>query len=114
MDLDERRFKKMFPHLAQELRRGESKISIESIRSDIEAGEKAASKQFEGYNPDVIDFLRRCDNERQAREMVGYLEQRKEISREYAGRLRKQIKEKGVRRFGPKKEEDYYVKKAGL
>jgi hypothetical protein len=42
------------------------------------------------------------------------MERRGEISKEYAARLRKQLKEKGIRSFGPKKEENYYLKRAGL
>ena len=113
MDIDKERFKKMFPHLAKEMERLEGKISITSIRSDINTGEKATSERFEGYDPDVIDFLRRCDNEEQAREIIGYLERRGEISQKYADRLRRQLKEKGVRSFGSKKDDDYYLKQAG-
>jgi hypothetical protein len=32
---------------------------------------------------------------------------------EYAEELRKQLKQKGVRSFGPKKEEDCYLEQAG-
>jgi len=114
METDKRQFKKRFPHLAQEMGDGESKVSMTSIRSDTETGEKAVSMKFEGYNPDVIDFLRRCDNEVQAEEVIKFLLKKKEISRDYASRLRRQLKGKGVRSFGLKKEGDYYVRQAGL
>ncbi len=114
MEIEKRQFKKRFPHLAEEMEGGEGKMSMTSVRSDTEAGEKAVSKQFEGYNPDVIDFLRRCDNEEQAEEVIGFLLKRKEISRSYATKLRKQLEEKGVRSFGPKKEGDYYLRRGGL
>jgi hypothetical protein len=42
------------------------------------------------------------------------LEERHEITRENAQELRKQLQQKGVRSFGPKKEEDYYFKQSGL
>ncbi|MEM2715000.1 MAG: DUF2095 family protein, partial [Candidatus Bathyarchaeia archaeon] len=74
---------------------------------------KAASRKFDGYNPDVIDFIRRCDTEEQAEEIIAYLEKKGEISQSYASNLRKQLKEKGVRSFGPKKEEAYYLRQAG-
>jgi hypothetical protein len=60
--------------------------------------------------PDVIDFIRRCDDEQQAKEIINYMEKREEINREYAQKLRKQLNEKGVRSFGSKKENDYYLK----
>ena len=114
MDIDKKRFKKMFPHLAQELEGGDCRITISSVRSDLQTGEKASSRKFANYMPDVIDFLRRCDTEQQAEEIICYLEGREEISHEYAERLRKQLKEKGVRSFGSKKEDDYYLKQDGF
>jgi len=114
MEMDKKQFRKMFPHLAEELESGEQKVTLTSVRSDIETGEKASSKKFSLYMPDVIDFIRRCDNEEQVEEIISYMEKRGEISRQYGKRLRKQLKEKGVRSFGPKKEEDYYFKQGPL
>ncbi len=114
MDIEKKRFQRMFPHLAQELETGDHGTKINSVRSDPTTGEKAVSKRFTGYVPDVIDFLRRCDKETQAEEIISYLENRGEISREYARKLRKQLKEKGVRSFGSKKEDDYYLKQEGF
>ena len=65
MNIDKKSFKKMFPHLAEELEGGGHKITINAFRSDVEVAEKASSERFEGYNPDVIDFIRRCDREEQ-------------------------------------------------
>jgi len=104
----------MFPHLAQELESGEYGTEINSVRSDPTSGEKAASKKLTDYTPDVIDFLRRCDKTEQAEEIISYLEERGEISSEYARKLRKQLKEKGLRSFGSKKEDDYYLKQGGF
>lgn len=112
MEFDKDAFKKMFPGLAKELDSAENKVSMNSVRSDVQTGEKAASKRFSHYMPDVIDFIRRCDTEEQAQEIIAYLEKRKEIEKEYAERLRKQLKDKGVRSFGPKKEENFYFKHA--
>ncbi|OYT50117.1 hypothetical protein B6U79_00280 [Candidatus Bathyarchaeota archaeon ex4484_231] len=113
MNIDKRYFKRMFPYLAQELESGENKISIDSVRSDIESGEKTASSRFNGYNPDVIDFLRRCDTKEQADKIIEYLVQKKEISQHYADKLKKQLQEKGVRSFGSKKKDGYYLRQAG-
>jgi len=110
MEIEKERFKRMFPHLAKELEAKELKVRITSVRSDLQTGENASSKKFSGYLPDVVDFLRRCDDEQQAEEIIRYLERRGEISHEYAQRLRKQLKDKGIRSFGSKKEEDYYLK----
>jgi hypothetical protein len=107
-------FKKLFPNIAKELDSNEHKIAIDSVRTDVQTGEKAASKRFFHYMPDVIDFLRRCDTEKQAEEIIAYMEKTGEIKKQYAERLRRQLKEKGVKSFGPKKESDYYVKHGGL
>ena len=108
----------MFPHLAKEMEEGtensdEHKIQINSVRSSIETEEKISGK-FGTYMPDAIDFLRRCDNEKQAKEIIDYLEKKGEITPEYARKLRRQLREKGVRSFGTKKEEGYYLKQGGL
>jgi len=114
MEIDKEKFRKMFPHLAEELENEEHKIAITSVRSDTETGENASSKKFASYMPDVIDFIRRCDEEEQAEEVISYMERRGEISRKYASRLRKQLKEKGLRSFGSKKQENYYFKQGSL
>ena len=110
MEIDKKVFKKMFPNLAKEIDEEQQRVAISSVRSDVVAAEKASSKRFVNYMPDVVDFIRRCDNEQQAVEIIGYLEKRREIGPDYAQRLRKQLKEKGVRSFGPKKEDGYYLK----
>ncbi|MGQ9538860.1 MAG: DUF2095 family protein [Candidatus Bathycorpusculaceae bacterium] len=114
MEFDKETFKKLFPNLAKEIELGENKVEVNSVRTDIESGEKAAARHFVHYDPDIIDFLRRCDTQEQAEEIIAYMERRGEISKEYAEKLRKQLKEKGVRSFGPKKEENYYLKHGGL
>ena len=114
MDLGKKKFQKMFPNLAQEMESGEHGTTINSVRSDPNTGEKAVAKRFTGYTPDAIDFLRRCDKGEQAEEIISYLEKRGEITPEYAKKLRKQLKEKGVRSFGSKKEDDYYLKQDGF
>ena len=110
MGLDKEAIKRMFPNLGRELQTEENKVSINSVRTDTFGGEKAVSQDFAHYNPDAIDFIRRCDTERQAEEIVAYMEKRGEIDELYAARLRKQLREKGVRSFGPKKENDYYLR----
>jgi len=121
VEFDKKTFKKLFPNLAREMDLDENKVSISSIRINTEEGEKTAHGKrrsrvdpFANYNPDIIDFLRRCDTQEQAEEIIAYMEKRGEISGDYAAQLRKQLREKGVRSFGPKKEDDYYLKRAGF
>jgi hypothetical protein len=114
MDFEKEKFRKIFPKLAQEMEKGKYGTKINSVRSDSSSAESTVSKKFAGYEPDVIDFLRRCDKAEQAEEIICYLEKCEEISAEYAKKLRKQLKTKGVRSFGSKKEDDYYLKTDGF
>jgi len=115
MEIDKDQFKRIFPNLAKEMKVGKQKVTVNSIRSDTKAAEKAAKTQnnLSNYNPDIIDFLRRCDKNQQAEEIITYMENRGEITHSYAQKLRQQLKRKGVRSFGPKKEEGYYFNLSG-
>jgi len=108
MEMGKKRFRKVFPRLAEEMETDENRFRISSVRSDLGVAERASMKRFDNYMPDAVDYIRRCDSEKQAEEIVDYLEKRNEITSEYANRLRKQLKTKGVRSFGPKKQDDYY------
>jgi hypothetical protein len=110
MAFDKETVKKMFPNLAKELDADDNSVAINSVRTDPPAGENASSKRFSHYMPDIIDFIRRCDSNKQAEEIIAYMEMRGEIEKQYAAKLRKQLRVSGVRSFGPKKEHDYYLK----
>ncbi len=113
MGFDKESMKRTFPNLAKELDCDANRVAINSVRTDAPTGEHASSRCFVHYVPDVIDFLRRCDTRDQAEEIVAYMERRGEIEKQYADRLRKQLKKEGVRSFGSKKEHDYYLKHGG-
>jgi hypothetical protein len=114
METDKKLFKKMFPNLSEELEGEDGKVAIGSVRTDSDEAEKSLSDKFRNYDPTVVDFIRRCDTEEQAKTIIAYLEKRGELSREHAVKLRKQLKKEGVRSFGSKKEENYYSKQGGL
>ncbi len=125
MAVDKKSLKKMFPHLYEELENGEVKVPINAVRKDAEAIENAECEEadFEPtvlpdklrhFNPSAVDFIRRCDTETQAEEIITYLEKKGEITKENAKELRCQLKRDGVRSFGTKKEEYYYFKEGGI
>jgi hypothetical protein len=129
VEIDKKSMKKMFPNLIKELEAGENKVSIDGVRVDatkaeetvddpeeamLSEAENALPDKFRHYNPTVVDFIRRCDTNAQAEEIVCYLQKRGEITEEYAKEVRAQLKKEGVRSFGPKKEEDYYFKQGGI
>jgi hypothetical protein len=136
MAIDKKDIKKMFPNLYRELETGDNKVSIDALRKDVltaeeevsgepcdaeESIEAEASDQhmetpdkLRHFNPEAVDFLRRCDTAAQAEEIIAYLEKKGEITKAYASKLRHQLKTSGVRSFGPKKEEYHYFKEGGL
>ncbi len=112
MDIEKRRFQTSFPNLSRELEQEPQSVEISDVRSGGSSCEKVSSKTFAGYEPNVIDFIRRCDNEQQAKEIIDYLEKRQEVNSVQSKKLTKQLEEKGVRSFGPKKQTDYYSREA--
>lgn len=115
VEIDREEFRRRFPHLAREMEEGTMAIPISAVRWDVEAGERLASSGSErdpwrGYMPDVVAFICRCDTEEQALEIIDYMERKGEITPEYAEKLRKQLREKGLRSFGPKREPGFYFK----
>lgn len=126
----------MFPHLYEELESGEVKVPISGVRKNASEAEGEVSEEcvcdeyieeetnippitetpdkLRHFNPQAVDFIRRCDTEAQVEEIITYLEKKGEITSEYASQLRRQLKKDGVRSFGPKKEEDYYFREGGL
>jgi hypothetical protein len=114
LQLNRKSLKKMFPNLAEELQADENRVAVNSVRTDSQTAERVVGEGYVHYSPDVIDFLRRCDTRKQAEEIIEYLAKKGEITGEYARRLRKQLMQKGVRSFGTKKEDNYYLKHGEL
>ena len=96
-------FKKRFPALAKEMEEGKGKVDFE-----FEIELPKPQRKFAGYEPNVIDFIRRCSGEEEALEIIEYLRGREEITVEEADRLRRQLEDDGLRSFGPKKDPGYY------
>ena len=130
MAIDKESLKKMFPNLYKELEQGEVKISIDSVRRNPQEAEsettEAAEREVEPksatstpdklrhFNPTAVDFIRRCDTEAQAEEIIAYLHKKGEITEEYAEELLCQLKQEGLRSFGPKKQENHYFREGGI
>lgn len=133
MAIDKKSLKKMFPNLYRELEDGEVKVPINEVRKNpLEAEEAVTDEECEEcseeeftsctetpdtlrhFNPSAVDFIRRCDTEAQAEEIIAYLQKKGEITQETAQQLRCQLKQDGVRSFGPKKEEYYYFREGGI
>ena len=110
-EYDREEFEKTFPALARELEN--EGIPVDAYRAEEEGEvlkEEDELMDFSGYNPTVIDFLRRCETEEEALEIINWLEKQGEITPEMAKALRVTLVHKGVRAFGPKKEWGWYEK----
>lgn len=133
MAIDKKSLKKMFPNLYRELEDDDSensKVSIDAVRADPDAAERAAEIQdvceeefleptepvdkLRHFNPSAVDFIRRCDTDEQAQEIITYLQKKGELTAEQAKELECKLKREGVRGFGSKKEENYYFKEGGI
>jgi hypothetical protein len=127
MAIDKKSLKKLFPNLYREIEElDDCKVPINAVRSNKEAAERAVEEDEEileptvlpdklrHFNPSAVDFIRRCDTDAQAEEIINYLLNKGEISAEYACELKGKLKSHGVRCFGPKKEENYYFHEGGI
>ena len=114
MAIDKRSIKKLFPHLAKELEKRDSKIGIDSVQGESIDNRQTPPDKLSNFNPTVVDFLRRCDTEMQVESIIAFMEKQGEIRADYAEQLRLQLRRDGIRSFGPKKENDYYFKEGGL
>jgi hypothetical protein len=111
-EASQEKFQKRFPHLAAEIEGTSSLVRIDGVRWEKTDRSQVTSTsgraEFSGFSPDVIDFLRRCNNEQEALEIIDFLEKRCEIDAAYAKALRQQLRVHGLRSFGAKKSWGYY------
>jgi len=111
LEIDKKEFKKKYPKLIDEMEYSDNKIKIDPEKKKVDSPKNdKGKKRFRGYEPSIIDFIQRCTTTEEANSIIDYLENRGEISKKYANNIRDQIKDKGVRSFGPKKKENYYFK----
>lgn len=110
--MERERFKKLFPHLYKEIEEGVSHIPLSYAKSKYEAKIIESGSAWSGYDPDIIDFIRRCKTIEQAEEIIAYMENRKEITPQKASELRIQLSRDGLRSFGSLKRGDFYYREA--
>ena len=102
--MEKKRFKEMFPNLAKEIESGKS---IKDIIFDSSTNKQ---RKWAGYQPNFIDFLRRCDTEEEALTIINFLKKRKEITPGEAEDLTNKLKKQGLRSFGTRKSPGFYDK----
>ena len=117
---------KDYPNLKKELQDQDKAIPLQyvdedaakEIESELEdETEENEEKQtistpsrFAGYDPSVIDFIRRCDSDEEAKEIIVFMEKKGELSKDDAEKLLQQLQTQGLRSFGTKKKSGYYFK----
>jgi len=94
--------RRRFPNMMSEVDERRSAVRIDAVRSKKEEAEKVAHN-VQGYEPTAVDFIRRCDNDDQALEIISFLETKGDIDSGYAKQLREQLIRHGLRSFGKKK-----------
>lgn len=99
---DKRDFKKLFPALSEELE--EADKYEESMR------DRATEEPLRGFIPGPEDYIRRCSTDEEALGVIEFLRKTGEISDDESERLKRQVGERGVRSFGPLREEGYYLR----
>jgi hypothetical protein len=111
-----------FPHLIEEITTRKKSLKIESIDMNVEQEKEKKSQESnnlypnELYNPEAIDFLRRCTNNKDAIDILDYLIERKEITLEDYHRLKNIISQEGglkrlIEESGGLKRPGYYMRK---
>ncbi|MCS7145506.1 MAG: DUF2095 family protein [Nitrososphaerota archaeon] len=99
---DKRDFKKMFPALSEEIDHARAAAEYEKGAEDVEP--------LRGFMPRPEDYIMRCSTEEEAIRVIDFLRVRGEITEEESASLKKQVGEKGVRSFGPLREDGYYLR----
>lgn len=103
LEMHKDELKKRFPHLAKEM---DESPPEETASVKIKAGPS-------GYQPNVLDFLARCDSNKQAFEIIDYLEKRGELPKADASSLRMRIGKHGVRSVAKKRAPGHYFREFG-
>ncbi len=99
-------FRRNYRNLAEELG-GVGTVRIDAVRTSLREAEKIAHSA-QGYEPTTIDFIRRCEDDDQALEIINFLEERGEIGSSHAQRLRVQLAERGLGSFGKRRKPGCY------
>lgn len=105
-------FQERFPNLAAEMEESYPAVRVDGVRwqetGRTKAPQVAKRAKFAKYEPDIVDFVRRCSTAEEALEIIAFLEQRREIDPNYAKALRHQLQTRGLGSFGSQKTWGHY------
>lgn len=100
-------FREKFPNLFEEIKNQTNSVRIDGVRTDSEEAKKATQPK-RSLGSTVVDFMRLCDTENEAVEIINYMENERKIDSEYAKKLRNQLTHQGLRSFGSKRKPGEY------
>ncbi len=101
-------FKRKYPNIARELF---SDDKPEGSSIDVRF-ETPLTDPWRGYLPGPIDYIRRAKTLEEALKVIDYLEEHGEITVDEANMYREKLLKEGLEAFGPRKEDNYYYRKA--
>lgn len=102
--MEKKKIEELFPNLTKEIEEGSTKVV------KLDRALPGSERKYAGFNPEAIDFLRRCTKKEEAQEVIDYLEKRGEISQEKAYIFREKLEKEGLTSFGEHKDIDFYHK----
>jgi hypothetical protein len=110
--MEKKDFRRLYPHIAEEIETGASKVDLEAATepSPSTAPGYAEDRKYTGFTPGAVDFIRRCRKPKEAEEIIKFLEKKGDINKAEADALWKQLKQDGLKSFGPHKGPGFYEK----
>ncbi len=106
-EFDPETFKEKFPSIFKEMEKGDNTLDVDGVRTKSEDDEEG-SKKGKSPDPGAVDYIRLCDEDEEALEIIDYMEEEGKIDPEYAEELRDQLDSRGLSSFGPKREPGEY------
>ncbi len=110
--MEKKDFKRLFPHIADEMETGASKVDLNKATEPLPSTEPSykEDRKYAGFLPGAVDFIRRCRKPKEAEDIIAFLEKKGDITGDEANALRRQLKQDGLRSFGPHKGPGFYEK----
>jgi hypothetical protein len=110
--MEKKDFKRLFPHIADEMETGTSKVDLKKAIEPPHSTEPGYKddRKYAGFLPGAVDFIRRCKKVGEAEEIINFLEKKGDVGKDEANALRKQLRTEGLKSFGPHKGPGFYEK----
>jgi hypothetical protein len=109
--------KDKFPHLHSEMTEKMMQLNIEDVEGDIALSDEtdsplASADPFRNFEPSTLDYIYRAKTDEEAEEIIQFSLKQGNITPEEAKDFFEQLREKGVRSFGPIRTSGHYFRKA--